>query len=127
MRLRPCVSFLVLALLFSVVPLRAKVLRVEVVSRTTVLDGKQFGNAGAYERITGRVYFSVPVANVRNQRIVDLRNAVNLKHGAVEFSSDFVAVRPKDVHMGNGSMLLEVPNRGNARILTIVDGGDEDL
>ena len=127
MRLRSCVSFLVLALLLSVVPLRAKVLRVEVASRTAVLNGKQFGNAGAYERITGRVYFSVPVANIRNQRIVDLRNAVNLKHGEVEFCSDFVAVRPKDVHLGNGSMLLEVPNRGNARILALVDGGDEDL
>jgi hypothetical protein len=127
MRLRSCASFLVLALLLSVVPLYARVLRVEVASRTTVLDGKEFGNAGAYERITGRVYFSLPVANAHNLRIVDLRNAVNLKKGEVEFSSDFVAVRPKDVHRGNGSMLLEVPNRGNARILALVDGGDEEL
>jgi len=127
MRLRSCASFLVLALCLTVVPLHARVLRVEVASRTTVLDGKVFGNAGTYERITGRVYFSLPVANAHNQRIVDLRNAVNLKNGEVEFSSDFVAVRPKDVHRGNGSMLLEVPNRGNARILALVDGGDEDL
>jgi len=127
MRLRSCASFLVLALLLIVGPLQARVLRVDVASRTTVLDGKEFGNAGVYERITGRVYFSLAVANARNQRIVDLRNAVNLKNGEVEFSSDFVAVRPKDVHLGNGSMLLEVPNRGNARILALVDGGDEDL
>jgi hypothetical protein len=127
MRLRSCASFLFLALLLTVVPLHARVLRVDVVSRTTVLNGKEFGNAGAYERITGRVYFSLPVANAHNQRIVDLRNAVNLKNGEVEFSSDFVAVRPKDVHLSNGSMLLEVPNRGNARILALVDGGDEDL
>ena len=92
-----------------------------------VLDGKVFGDAGAYERITGRVYFSLPVANPHNLRIVDLSNAVNLKNGEVEFSSDFVAVRPKDLHKGNGSMLLEVPNRGNARILSLVDGGDQDL
>lgn len=127
MRLRFCASFLVLSLLLTVGPLHARVLRVDVASRTTVLNGKEFGNAGAYERITGRVYFSLPVANARNQRIVDLRNAENLKNGEVEFSSDFVAVRPKDVHLGNGSMLLEVPNRGNARILALVDGGDEDL
>jgi Alpha/beta hydrolase domain len=127
MRLRSCASFLFLALLLTVGPLHARVLRVDVASRTTVLNGKGFGHAGAYERITGRVYFSLPVANARNQRIVDLRNAVNLKNGEVEFSSDFVAVRPKDVHLGNGSMLLEVPNRGNARILALVDGGDEEL
>src|SRR4029077_14789551 len=41
--------------------------------------------------------------------------------------ADFVAVRPKDAHKGNGSMLLEVPNRGHSRILSLVDGGDEDL
>jgi hypothetical protein len=127
MRLRSCASFLFLALLLTVVPLHARVLRVGVASRTTVLSGKEFGNAGAYERITGRIYFSLPVANAHNQRIVDLRNAANLKNGEVEFSSDFVAVRPKDVHLGNGSMLLEVPNRGNARILSLVDGGDENL
>jgi hypothetical protein len=127
MRLRTCPSLLFLTLSLIAFPLSAKVVRVEVASRTTVLNGKAFGNAGAYERITGRVYFSLPVANAHNLRIVDLSNAVNLKDGEVEFSSDFVAVRPKDVHLGNGSMLLEVPNRGNERILSLVDGGDQDL
>ena len=125
MRLRTSTSFFLLAL--TVFPLNARVLHVDVATRATVLNGKEFGAAGAYERITGRVYFSLPVANTHNQRIVDLDNAVNLKSGEVEFSSDFVAVRPKDPDRGNGSMLLEVPNRGNARILALVDGGDEDL
>jgi len=128
-RMRPRFSawLFLLALLLSVLPLQARVVRVEVASRTSVLDGKVFGDAGAYERITGRVYFSLPAANAHNLRIVDLGNAVNLKDGEVEFSADFVAVRPKDAHKGNGSMLLEVPNRGNARILSLVDGGDQDL
>src|SRR5713226_5267660 len=131
MRHRLAVYSLVLILALPVLPLglplNARVVRVEIASRTDVLKGKQFGDAGAYERITGRVYFSLPVANPHNQRIVDLGNAVNLKNGEVEFSSDFVAVRPKDAHKGNGSMLLEVPNRGRARILSLVDGGDQDL
>ncbi|MGC2402266.1 MAG: alpha/beta hydrolase domain-containing protein [Acidobacteriaceae bacterium] len=109
------------------VSLHARVLRVEIASRTPVLNGRQFGNAGSYERIVGRVYFSLPVANAHNQNIVDLRNAVNLKNGEVEFSADVVAVAPKDAARGNGSMILEVPNRGNPRILALVDGGDEDL
>src|ERR1700691_4588516 len=127
MRIWQPASLLFVALLLPVLPLQARVLRVEVASRTDVLDGKVFGDAGAYERITGRVYFLLPVANPHNLRIVDLSNAENLKNGEVEFSADFVAVRPKDVHKGNGSMLLEVPNRGNARILSLVDGGDQDL
>jgi hypothetical protein len=67
------------------------------------------------------------VGNAHNKAIVDLENAENLKDGEVEFSADFVAVRPKDSSKGNGTMLLENPNRGHARILSLVDGGDEDL
>jgi hypothetical protein len=114
-------------LICSVATLRAKVVRVEVISRTDVLKGQSFGNAGAYERITGHIYFSVPVANTHNRCIVDLDKAVNLKDGEVEFSADFVAVRPKDPTKGNGSLLLEVPNRGRSRIIAIVDGGVWDL
>jgi hypothetical protein len=127
MKLRPLVTALLLALAFPVVPLNARVLRVETATLAEVLSGKQFGNAGAYERITGRVYFSLAVANSHNRRIVDLGNAVNMKNGEVEFSADFIAVRPKDAHKGNGSLLLEVPNRGRGRIIGLVDGGDWDL
>jgi hypothetical protein len=127
MRLRAIVSSILLLLSLAVPPLHARVLRVEIASRVDVLGGQSFGDAGAYERITGRVFFSLPIANPHNQRIVDLSNAVNLKNGEVEFSSDFVAVRPKDPRKSNGSMLLEVPNRGHARILSLVDGGDQNL
>ena len=125
--LRPTsASFLLLvALLIS--PLDARVTRVEISSRTDILSGKAFGDAGTYERIAGRVYFSLPVANPHNFRIVDLSNAVNVKNGEVEVSSDFIAVRPKDPKKGNGSLLLEVPNRGRGRIISLVDGGDLDL
>jgi hypothetical protein len=118
---------LIFIFLFAVPWLSARVTKIEITSRTDVLDSKSFGDTGAYERITGRVYFSVHVANIHNQPIVDLPNAVNLQHGEVEFSADFVAVRPKDAAKGNGTLLLENPNRGHSRILSLVDGGDEDL
>jgi hypothetical protein len=121
------IVLLLICLICRAAPLSAKVVRVEVTSRTDVLNGQVFGGAGAYERIVGRIYFSVSVANAHNRRIVDLDKAVNLKDGEVEFSADFVAVRPKDPSKGNGSLLLEVPNRGRARIIGIVDGGSWDL
>lgn len=127
MRLRPRLFASLLLLGSTVLPLEARVLRVEIATRTDVLNGRTFGAAGAYERIAGRVYFSLAVDNAHNRRIVDLRNAVNLRKGEVEFSSDFVAVRPKDADKGNGSMILEVPNRGRGNIIALVDGGDEDL
>src|SRR5215813_3729671 len=126
MKLRRIVS---LGLFLALVawPLSARVTRVEITSRNDVLDGKLFGDAGAYERIIGRAYFSVAIANPHNRRIVDLAHAVNLKDGEVEFSADFIAVRPKDPQKGNGSLLLEIPNRGRSRIISLVDGGDWDL
>jgi Alpha/beta hydrolase domain len=123
--LRSAVLFLLLTIFLS--PLYAKVVRVAIASRADVLNGKAFGDVGAYERITGRVYFSLPVENPHNRGIVDLDKAVNLKNGEVEFSADFIAVRPKDAGKGNGSMILEVPNRGRARLLGLVDDGDWDV
>ena len=127
MRIRPRVLVLLLISALAASPLHARVIRVEVATRTDVFNGEQFGTAGAYERITGRVYFSLPVDNPHNSRIVDLRNAVNLQNGEVEFSSDFIAVRPKDSRKGNRSMILDVPNRGRGHFISLVDGGDWDL
>jgi len=121
------VFWLLVALMAAIPYAQGRVVRVDVVSRNDVLGGREFGAAGAYERITGRVYFSVAVANPRNRAIVDLDNAVNLKDGEVEFSADFIAVRPKDPARGNGSMVLESPNRGHGRIVSLVDTGDWDL
>src|SRR5580765_5987170 len=101
-------SSLVSILIFlSAIPiLSAHVTRVEITSRIDVLNGQSFGDAGPYERIIGRIYFSIAVANAHNRAIVDLSNAANLKNGEVEFSSDFVAIRPKDASKGNGTLLL---------------------
>lgn len=125
-RMRRIFFALSLVVVSITLQLNARVVRVEIASRQDVLDDKTFGEAGAYERITGRIYFSVAVANPHNRRIVDLSNAVNLKNGEVEFSADFVALRPKDAHRSNGSMVLENPNRGHGRIVALVDGGDWD-
>ncbi|GAC1674297.1 MAG: alpha/beta hydrolase domain-containing protein [Candidatus Acidiferrum sp.] len=118
---------LFLVFLFVVPSLFARVTHVEITSRKDVLDAQPFGESGAYERIVGRVFFTVPVANVHNQRIVDLTNAVNLKNGEVEFSADFVAIRPKNAKKSNGTLLLENPNRGSPLILPLIDEGDQDL
>jgi len=123
----PRALVLLSALLLFLTPVHARVTGIEIASRVNVLNGQAFGNVGVYERITGRVYFSLPVANVHNRRIVDLDRAVNLKDGEVEFSADFVAIRPKDAAKGNGSMILEVPNRGRPRITGLVDGGNWDV
>ena len=125
----PCLRYpaLLVVLVFAVLRAEARVVRVQIDSQRDVVHAKQFGAAGAYERLVGRVYFSVSVDNLHNLRIVDLSHAVNLKDGEVEFAAAFVAIRPKDISKGNGSMILEVPNRGQGGITRLVDGGDWDL
>src|SRR5580698_6370703 len=118
---------LLLVLIGVSAPLQARVTRVAIESRTDVLGGKSFGDAGPYERLSGQIFYSVRVDNPHNSGIVDLRNAANLNHGEVEFSADFVAFRPKDPRRANGSLLLEVPNRGRPHFIALVDGGDADL
>lgn len=127
MRFRLGISSLLLFVIWTASLLDARVVRVEIDTRHDVLKGKSFGDAGAYERLTGRVYFSVPVRNPHNSRIVDLEKAVNLKNGEVEFSADFIALQPKDPRKSNGSMLLEIPNRGRAFVVSLIDGGEWDL
>ena len=124
---RLAVLFSALSLLVFVETLSARVLRTEIASRQELLGGKSFGDAGPYERILGTVHFSLNVGNPHNAAIVDLRNAVNLRNGEVEFAADFMAIQPKDPHRGNGSLLLENPNRGRSRIIALVDGGDWNL
>jgi hypothetical protein len=113
---------LVLCLVFS--NALARVTRIEILSREDVLNAAPFGRSGAYERIVGRVHYTVAVADAHNRGIVDLDHAVNLTRGSVEFSSDVVILQPKDGTKGNGTLLLEIPNRGRARIVGLMDGGD---
>lgn len=116
------------ALLLSFVALAstasARVTRIEVLKRTPVLNGQSFGSAGPYEEITARVYFAVRPGDPHNCIIVDLDKAPRNSAGEVEFSSDLDLLRP--IHGGNGSLLLEIPNRGGKGLLRIVDGASAD-
>src|SRR5258708_11983484 len=118
--------FLALLVLAAVLtqPLSARVVRVEITSRTDINNGKAFGLAGAYEKIQGRVYFSVDPANAHNRQIVDLDKAPRNAQGEVEFSADLYLLKPKDMNKGNGAVLFEVSNRGGKGIMRIVNGAD---
>src|SRR5256885_16770167 len=111
---------LVLILLFAA-PLRAEVVRIEVKTRADVLSAKAFGTVGAYEKLSGKIYFAVDPRNSANQIIADIDKAPKNASGKVEFSSDFYMIKPKDIGRGNGTVLYEVSNRGNKGILGFFD------
>ena len=85
---------------------QAEVTRIEIASRTDVLGGKPFGAAGPYEKIVGKVFFSVDPAHPRNKAVVDLDKAPRDADGRVTFSADLYVLAPKDAARGNGVVPL---------------------
>ncbi len=88
------------------------VVRIHVLERSDVLNGKSFGAAGAYERLAGKVYFEVDPKLDANRIICDIDFAPVNERGMVEFSADLDILKPRDPAAGNGTVLFEVSNRG---------------
>lgn len=91
----------------------AKVVRVEIESRTPVLGGQAFGRSGPYEQIKGKIYLEVDPDHAANQMIVDLDLAERNARGRVEFATDFELQTPVEPARGNHRLIYFVNNRGN--------------
>lgn len=81
----------------SASPTFGRVVRIDVRSTAPIAHG--------YERIDATVHFSVDPKNENNRAIADIDLA-----SSYEFSADLVLLRPAGG--GNGTLFLEVPNRG---------------
>lgn len=115
-------SAVLLLFLLVASALNARVLRLELTERHPVLEGKRFGLAGEYEVITGKAYFAVDPKSTANATITDLELAPRNSAGEVEFAADFHMIRPRDLRKGNGSVLLEINNRGGKGMLGFFNG-----
>ncbi|HKP93900.1 MAG TPA: alpha/beta hydrolase domain-containing protein [Chthoniobacterales bacterium] len=118
---------IVATLLFGVVVCQGRVTRVEIISRADVLDGKPFGDAGAYEKIIAKVHFAVKPDDPPNRLIVDLDKAPRNGAGEVEFASDLFILRPKEAAQSNGPTLIEIPNRGGKAMLRVIQNAKTSL
>ena len=96
----------------------ARVERLEILERMPFAKGHQFGDSGAYERIRGRLHYTVDPYNAANGLIVDLALAPLDSQGMVTFSGDFMLLHPVDPIRGNRNLLYEVGNRGNVGMLS---------
>jgi hypothetical protein len=84
------------ALVLFILPVHAGVTRIEIISRADLLNGKEFGLAGAYEKIIAKVYFAVDPNNPHNKVIVGLGRSPRNEQGMVEFSADLYLLKPQD-------------------------------
>jgi alpha/beta hydrolase family protein len=111
------------AIVFALVsaPVSADVVRIDVQSRADVAGGMAFGAAGAYEKLSGRIFFAVDPSLPANRIIADIDKAPRNAAGKVEFSSDFFLLKPKRIERGNGAVLYEVSNRGGKGMLGFFD------
>ncbi len=99
-------------------PVWGEVERVEIASREVVLEGKEFGDAGAYERLNGSVHFAWDPSNPANDAIVDLNLAAPGEDGLVRASANFMVLQPLDPEQRAGVGLFEVSNRGGKASLS---------
>ncbi|MFL5613940.1 MAG: alpha/beta hydrolase domain-containing protein [Gemmatimonadaceae bacterium] len=94
----------------------ARVVRVVIDRRQSIADGAAFGNAGAYERLVGRIFFAFDPSNPHDRQIVDLSLAPRNAAGEVEAWAEFVLLRPVDPARGSGITLVDVVNRGGMTV-----------
>lgn len=90
---------------------RAGVDHVDVTERKPFQHGKIFPGTGTYEEIHGHAWFKLDPNSKANSRIVDLKYAPRDHEGLVEFSADFVLVRPTKAI--DSTLLYDVNNRGH--------------
>jgi len=90
-----------------------------ITSTQDFASGAAFGPAGAYEQVTGTIKGEVDPKDPKNAIIQDLALAPVNSKGMVEYSADFVMLKPKDMSKANGVLRYDAPNRGN--ILTMIN------
>ncbi len=95
--------------------------RFEILQRAPYSAGRTFGTAGAFEQIDGIAHFAVDPNHPANRKIVDLALAPRDEHGLVRFTSDLSIVLPVNPDLGNGSAIVELPNRGRRRVVPVLN------
>src|SRR4029077_17016626 len=85
--------------------------------RTPFAGGQHFEATGPYERIAGRVGFAVAPAGKVQTSVVDLDKAPRDARGLVNFTGDFLLLKPIDMARGNQRLFFDWANRGNKRCL----------
>lgn len=104
---------------------RAELARFEITARGPAFAGATFGASGGYERIAARATIALDPADPRNAGIVDLALAPRNAAGRVQATAEVVILRPAN---GNGTLFVEVPNRGRelaGQLFNDIDGANK--
>ena len=89
-------------------------LTLNIIERILFAEGDAFGETGTYERIKGRVCYAVDPQEEAFSRITDLDKAPTNEKGLVEYSTDFLILKPQNPKKGNRRLFFDWGNRGNS-------------
>src|SRR3989454_490618 len=120
------VSLLPIALAGIGEPAEARITSIQINSRAVAFGGAFFGTVGQYETLRGVAFGEVDPHDPLNEVITDIKLAPRNSRGMVEYNMDFWINKPVDMTRANGTLLHDVPNRGNVRSLELNVGGAAD-
>jgi hypothetical protein len=87
--------------------------RLEITASYDAYGGASFGDVGPYQVIAGIVHGKLDPSNAANAGVVDLALAPRDAAGLVDYSEDFVILRPKSAANAKRVLFYDVVNRGN--------------
>jgi hypothetical protein len=91
----------------------ARIIKIEITSKESpALEGRTFGDVGAYEKLRGKAYGEVDPADPRNALITDIQLAPRNASGKVSYSMDIFILKPIDLSKGNRRLFVDINNRG---------------
>lgn len=103
-------------------PLAGEVVRVVIDRREVLLEGHLFGEAGAYEKLTGRILFVFDPEDPHNAAVVDLDLAPRNDEGKVEIWADFVVLQAVEASRRRGVAWVDLAEGGVGRSLALLNG-----
>ena len=89
--------------------------------RAPTFGGTSFGAVGQYEKIRGTLTGLVDPSDPKNAVIADIANAPRNAQGLVQYTADFVILRPVDLAKGNHRVVYNVTNRGQHRFAALLN------
>ena len=95
--------------------------KLEIAERGLLQGGREFGEGGKYEYLSGIARFEIDPRAEVNEAISDLDLAPTNDKGLVEFSSQFHLLKPLRP-IKDGRLLVDSPNRGNMTGLWMFNG-----
>jgi Alpha/beta hydrolase domain len=93
-------------------------------------NGASFGSVGAYKYILAEAVGKVSINDPCASTIVDLKNLAYAADasGYASYSFDVVLLTPADPSKANGTLIYDVTNRGDSKVVPfLLDAGIDDL